>query len=105
MPNKRRSERVSCAVPVDSKKGGLFDQVQTIDFSRGGLGFVSHQRIPINKRVAIELDLFDELEPVVVVGRVRWVRTNGDSETYRIGLAFEDILSGAKSRIAEYFKK
>ena len=105
MSNKRRAPRVNCIVPVDSKQGSLFDQLQTIDISRGGLGFVSHQRIPINKRIAIELDLFDETEPVVVIGRVRWVKTIGKSENYRIGLAFEEVISGSQSRINQYFKK
>ena len=105
MSNKRRAPRIDCTVPVDSKQGSIFDHLQTIDFSRGGIGFVSHQRIPINKKIAIELDLFDENEPVVVIGRVRWVKTIGKSDNYRIGLAFEEIISGSQSRINRYFKK
>ena len=105
MSNKRKNDRYQCIVPVDGKDGSSFAQTKTVNISKGGLGFVSHQRIPINKRIAIELDLFDENEPVVVIGRVRWVKTIGKSENYRIGLAFEEVISGSQSRINQYFKK
>ncbi len=105
MSDHRKNERKMCAVPVDGKKGSVFDHTQVIDFSKGGLGFVSQHRIPINKEVPIEIDVTAEGEPVFVIGRVQWVRRIMDSKSYRIGVTFADVLQGSKSRLSQYFKE
>ena len=83
----------------------MFDHTQVIDFSKGGIGFVSQHRIPLNKEMPIEIDLTAEGEPVFVVGRVQWVQRIENSTSYRIGLSFKDVLQGSKSRLSEYFKE
>ena len=101
--NHRKSKRVSCLVPVDGKKDGVFDQTKTIDISKGGVGFLSIHKIPLNQKVAIEIELDENSEPVIVVGKVRWVEAiESASEMYRVGMSFEDILSGSKSRLTKY---
>ena len=101
--NKRKSERLRCLVPVDGKQGDVFDRTQTFDISKGGIGFISAQRIPLNKQIAMAIELAPDDVPVVVVGKVKWVRQISNSEIYRVGMSFEDVLSGSKSRLNQYF--
>lgn len=103
--NKRRSERKSCLVPVDGREGSVFASAQTFDFSKGGMGFISQRRIPLNKEIAIELDLSQNDDPLIVRGVVRWVRLIKNSTHYRVGLAFQDIIQGSKTRLSTYFRK
>lgn len=103
MSNKRKNERVSCLVPIEGKRGSLFDRTKTVNISQGGLGVVSQGRIPLNKEIAIELSLKEEEEPIVVLGKVRWVTSIAQSEFFRVGLSFENILRGSRARLKEYF--
>lgn len=105
MSEHRKNKRISCAVPVDGKKGSPFGQIKTIDISKGGVGFISSQRIPLHKRIALELVLSEGDEPVLAIGEVKWVRPIANSGSYRIGLAFEDIKNGSKSRLIDYFRE
>ena len=100
--NRRKNKRVTCLVPVEGKKGGIFDHTQTVDISKTGMGFISDHKIPLNKKIAIELDLNTE-NPVLVIGKVKWVRPFNQSETFRVGLHFEDILNGSHSRLNQHF--
>ncbi len=104
-PNHRKNERYVCVVPIDGKGGSVFDQTQTVDFSKKGLGFISKHRIPVNKEIPIEIELTVEGSPVFVIGRVLWVRRILKSQNYRIGVSFEDVLQGSKSRLNQYFKE
>ena len=103
MSNLRKSERCSCLVPVEGKDGGVFDDTQTVDFSRGGLGFVSNHRIPVNREIPIEIELTVDGKSVFVIGKVQWVHRVPDSQCYRIGVTFKDIMQGSKSRLKQYF--
>lgn len=105
MSNNRKNKRHVCVVPVEGKKNSVFDHTQVIDFSKGGIGFVSQHRIPVNKEVPIEIDLTADGEPVFVVGRVQWVQRIMNSKSYRVGMSFEDVLQGSKSRLNKYFKE
>ena len=105
MSNQRRAKRYDCLVPVDGKKGSLFGQTLTFDISKGGLGLISHLKIPLNKTIAIALDLSENDEPVLVIGKVRWINPIASSGQYRIGMSFDEVLGGTKSRIEEYFRK
>ena len=105
MSNKRKNERVFCVVPVDGKEDGIFGHTITIDFSKGGLGFISLKKVPLNKEIPIEIEFSEQEDPVLVLGKVRWVRPLPDSMSFRIGLSFEDILAGSKSRLNAYFQR
>ena len=104
MKDQRKTARFGCTVPVDGKQGSLFEKLQTVDFSKGGLGFISQRKIPLNKEVAIELD-FGESEPVIVMAKVKWVRPIRESDYYRVGMHFENLVAGTKSRLKRYFIK
>ena len=103
--NKRGEARHGCFVPVEGKEGSAFDDTQTVDISRHGIGFVSPHPHEINEKVAIEIQLKPDTEPVLVVGVVKWVRKISDSDQYRIGLNFEEILSGSQTRLNKHFRE
>ncbi len=100
--NQRQANRKACSVFVESKKGSPFDGSWTVDLSEGGAGFVSSRYIPVNTKMAIQLELNPDESPVVAVGVVRWVTSIPGTDKFRIGLKFEQILTGSKSRIRQY---
>jgi c-di-GMP-binding flagellar brake protein YcgR len=99
--NKRKDKRVSCLVPVEGKQG--FD-TKTVDFSKNGIGLISKTKIPLNKTIPVQLDFSADEEPVVALGKVRWVQLIPETHNYRIGLSFEGVVSGSKSRLKQYFE-
>ncbi|MBF0387928.1 MAG: PilZ domain-containing protein [Candidatus Omnitrophica bacterium] len=101
LANKRKSPRFDCYVPVDGKQGSAFASTKTVDISREGIGFLSSHPVAINERVAIELALKPDSEPVLVIGEVKWVRKVSDSDQYRIGLTFSDIIEGSRDLLDE----
>ncbi len=103
--NKRTEARHTCQVPVEGKEGSAFDETQTFDISRHGIGFVSPHPHEINAKVAIEIQLKPNTEPVLVLGVVKWVRKISDTENYRIGLNFQEILSGSQTRLDKHFRE
>ncbi|NTV30190.1 MAG: PilZ domain-containing protein [Candidatus Omnitrophica bacterium] len=94
--DKRKAIRFNCLVPVDCQEGSVFAKTKTVDISRDGIGFISNHSIPLHEKIAIELALRSESEPVLVIGEVKWVRKLSDSEQYRIGLTFSDIIDGSR---------
>jgi c-di-GMP-binding flagellar brake protein YcgR len=101
--NKRKAHRFSCLVPVDGKDGSAFAGTRTVDISRSGIGFLSAVPVPLHERVAIELALKADTDPVLVVGEVRWVHKDAHSNQYRIGLTFSDIIDGSQDFLDESF--
>ena len=105
MVSNRKNERLACLVPVDGKEGSAFDKIQAIDFSKGGFGFISKRPILLNTQIPIEIELAVEDKPVLVIGKVQWVRRIEGSAHYRIGVSFKDVLHGSKSRLSQYFRE
>ncbi|MFH0754558.1 MAG: PilZ domain-containing protein [Candidatus Omnitrophota bacterium] len=97
--DKRKTRRFDCNVPVNGKEDALFSRSKTFDISRDGIGFISDHAIALKERVAIELALKPDTEPVLVIGEVKWVRKLADSEQYRIGLTFADVIDGSREDI------
>ena len=104
LSEKRKNKRYQCHVPVDSMQGSSFDASQTIDISRDGIGFISPHTIPLNEKIAVEIALTPDSDPVLVLGIVKWVRKITDAEQYRIGMSFLEVLSGSPRRLGSYFK-
>lgn len=100
----RKAKRYNCAVPVDGKFGSAFDHTQTVDISRNGIGFISDSALPLNEKIAVEIALSPDGEPVVVMGVVKWVRKLTDSDQYRIGMTFSEVLSGSQTRLNQYLR-
>ena len=101
--NQRLEARYNCSVPVEGKEGREFDRTKTLDISRHGIGFLTSQPIGINQKIALEIILKQNTEPVMVIGLVKWVRKLGVSDQYRIGMVFSEIISGSSSRLDKYF--
>ncbi|MBF0569643.1 MAG: PilZ domain-containing protein [Candidatus Omnitrophica bacterium] len=99
--DKRKTKRFNCLVPVDGKEGSPFSSTKTVDISRDGIGFVSSRSVPLYEKIAIELALRPDAEPVLVIGEVKWVRKVSDADQYRIGLTFSDIIDGSKNDLDE----
>jgi c-di-GMP-binding flagellar brake protein YcgR len=97
--NKRKTPRFDCDVPVDGKEGAVFSSTKTTDISRDGMGFLSDHAIPLNEKIAIELALKPDAEPVLVIGEVKWVRKVANTKKYRIGLTFADVIDGSQEDI------
>ena len=102
--NKRKNERRPCVVPVESKRGSAFENTQTVDISKSGLGFVSSHSLAFKQRIPIELVFLPEGEPVLVIGEVQWIRPLSGKKKYRVGMTFTNILNGSKSRLDQYFQ-
>ena len=103
--DKRKSPRVDCSVPVDGRQGAVFSNTATVDISRDGIGFISNHAVPLNERIAIELALKPDTDPVLVIGQVKWVTKVADSNKFRIGLTFSDIIDGSKEALNKSLPK
>ncbi len=101
--NKRSEFRRNCFVPVESKSDTSFDQTQTVDISRHGIGFISSHPHNINEKIAIEIQLKPNTDPVLVIGIVKWVRRISDSEQYRVGMNYDEVISGSPKRLDRFF--
>ena len=100
--NQRIEDRYNCLVPVEGKEGSEFDRTKTLDISRHGIGFLSSHPIGVNQKIALEIVLKPNTEPVMVVGVVKWARKIGVSDQYRIGMVFSEIISGSSNRLDKY---
>ncbi len=102
--NKRGENRRNCFVPVESKESSAFDNTQTIDISRHGIGFISSHPHSINEKIAIEIQLKPDTDPILVIGTVKWIRRLSDSDNYRVGLNYDEVVSGSPKRLDRYFQ-
>jgi PilZ domain len=100
--NQRSETRYSCLVPIEGRQGSSFEQTKTLDISRHGIGLISSQAIAINQKIALEIVLKPNTEPIMVIGVVKWVRKLGPSDQYRVGMAFSEVISGSSSRLDKY---
>ena len=103
--NKRKSPRRGCAVPIDSKKGSYFEESQTCDISKGGIGLVTKTAVPVDSTMAVEIALTPKSEPILTMGTVRWVSELPNASGYRVGLSFNDVSDTSESRLENYFEK
>lgn len=99
---KRTSPRFDCRVPILCRKGTIFDNSQTIDISKGGVGLISSKFVPLNTNLVMEIALAPKAEPLLAVGRVKWVQKMASQERYRLGMSFTDISQGCQNRLSEY---
>lgn len=102
--NKRAETRHDCFVPVESKEATSFDNTLTVDISRHGIGFISSHPHSLNEKIAIEIQLKPDTDPILVIGTVKWVRRLSDSEQYRVGLIYDQVVSGSPRRLDRYFQ-
>ncbi len=98
--NKRVSPRQTCLVLVEGKKGTAFAGTQTFDISKGGIGLISNRAIPLDEKIAVQIETAPKAEPILVLGKVVWVEKMNEDERYRIGLKFQKTFSsGAEQKL------
>ena len=102
--DQRKSKRYQCYVPVEGKEGTSFSSFRTVDISRDGIGFISDQPIPVDEKIAVEIALTPDSDPVLVMGVVKWVRKITDADQFRIGMTFSDVLSGSRRGLGRHLK-
>ncbi len=100
--NQRSESRYDCLVPVEGKEGSQFGGTKTLDISRHGIGLISSHNVAVNQKIALEIVLKPNTDPVIVVGVVKWVRKIGNTDQYRVGMTFSDIISGSPTRLEKY---
>jgi c-di-GMP-binding flagellar brake protein YcgR len=100
--NQRSEARHNCIVPVEGKVGSEFDRTKTLDISRHGIGLLSSQPVAINQKIALEIVLKQNTQPVMVIGVVKWVRKIGVSDQYRFGMIFSEMIAGSSTRLDKY---
>ena len=102
---KRKSQRLDCRVPIMCRRGSLFDNSQTMDISDGGVGLLSPKMVPVNTNMIMEIALAEKQEPILCVGKVRWVQKSGIADSFRIGMNFTDIAEDCKNRLSQYLEQ
>jgi len=102
--NNRSVSRNHCFVPVEGKSDSSFDQAQTVDFSNHGIGFISPCLHNVNEKIAIEIQLKPNADPVLVIGIVKWVSRLSNSNQYRIGMNFDEVSTESQRRLDRFFK-
>jgi len=87
------------------RRGSLFDNTQTLDISKGGVGLLSPQFIPLDTNMIMEIALSPKTEPVLCVGKVCWVQKSSHSDNYRVGMNFTDVAEDSEGRLEQYLEK
>jgi len=100
--NQRLEMRHNCLVPVEGKEGSDFDRATTFNISRHGIGLISSHSIGINQKIALEIVLKPNTEPIMVIGVVKWVRKFGVYGQFRAGMVFSELISGSGTRLDKY---
>lgn len=100
----RQHFRSSCRVPVLCKRGALLENSLTRDISESGIGLLAQKFVPKDTNLIMEISLSPRSEPVLAVGKVKWIRKVGYGDRYRLGMEFTDIAQSSKSRLSEYLK-
>jgi c-di-GMP-binding flagellar brake protein YcgR len=104
MGEKRRYMRFNVFIDGLSRhKGGANKNLSINNFSKEGVGFVSHDPLTPGEELEIEMLIPGDNMPVVVNGEVAWASApEQDSCHYRGGVRFKKISNGDKSRLLEY---
>lgn len=99
----RKVKRSRCGVPVQGQDGSGFSGSYSVDVSRGGIGLLLPARLPLKHRIAVELDMGLDYDPVLMLGEVRWVRPAREPQQYRVGMKFIKVLTpGSRTRLEQY---
>ncbi len=101
--DKRRNARYHCAVPVEAKRGTAFETSRTVDVSKNGAGLIVNKPIRVDSKMAVELQLAADGEPIIAIGRVTWIQQLPSTSLYRVGLAFTDLEDKLKNKIDRFF--
>jgi len=100
----RRSLRHDCPVPVEGKDNSAFADTRVTDICNSGIGLISSRSVTAGEEIALEIELTEGEQPVLVMGQVQWVKKEQDY--YRFGLKFtKSLLADSKNRLLDYFPR
>lgn len=80
---------------------GQAQLAQLHDVSRGGMGVVAVQELPLDSPVSLELHLPGDTLPVMAEGKVTW-RVGAGEHRYRCGLQWIKIDAYDRARMLEH---
>jgi len=72
------------------------------DTSANGVNILTKERLFINDRIALEVELPDGIDPLVLRGRVMWCKPINESSMWDNGLEFEEVDLIKMQRILKY---
>lgn len=103
MGEKRKFMRFNVLMDAICKKGESLRKLKINNFSREGVGVLSHEALSEGDYVQIELKIPGDNMPVLVNGEVAWSMIPGvDNRQYRSGIRFKEINNSDRSRILGY---
>lgn len=103
MGEKRKFMRFNVLMDAICKKGESPKKLKINNFSREGVGVLSHESLSEGEKVQIELSIPGDNMPVFMDGEVAWSMSPGvDNRQYRSGIRFKDIKNSDRSRILGY---
>src|SRR5665213_1896250 len=94
MDNKRRIfDRFEARFPAKFKdtRGDYGNDVFLRDASANGINILTKDRLFFNDHIALEVELPDGNDPLVLNGRVMWSKPINDSSMWNIGLQFDEV--------------
>jgi c-di-GMP-binding flagellar brake protein YcgR len=98
MKEKRKARRIKERAKVtitpleayDVPAAGKIIRHTTKDISLGGIRIQSNLFLPINSPLKIELSLTSPLRSITAYGKVRWIKSSRNAESFEIGIEFID---------------
>ncbi len=102
----RKFRRVPFTRPVrfDALNQERFSGHLAQDLSQGGLRCFSHEFVPVNTLVNLQIQLKDRMKVIDLQGRVVWVRFQPMTETYQLGLEFLDQAVFQRETISDFVR-
>ena len=103
MGEKRKFMRFNVLMDAICKRGESLGKLKINNFSREGVGVLSHESLCEGDNVQIELSIPGDNMPVLVGGEVTWsISPDADNRQHRSGIRFKDIKNSDRSRILGY---
>jgi c-di-GMP-binding flagellar brake protein YcgR len=98
MREKRKARRIKERAKVtitpletyDLPAAGKIIRHTTRDISLGGIRIQSNQFLPINSTLKIELSLKSPMRLITAFGKVRWIKSSRNAESFEMGIEFID---------------
>ena len=105
MDNERRIfDRFQTRFPAKFKdaRGDFGNDVFLRDTCASGANILTKDRLFLNDRIALEVELPDGNDPLVLSGRVMWSKPSNGSSMWDIGLQFDEVDLMKMQRIFKY---
>lgn len=75
---------------------------RSTDISIAGARIQSHLYLPVDSLLKIKIFLKNPPQMITVFGKVRWIRSLVENESYEAGIEFVDVSSEITHQLADY---